>query len=355
MSQTIVGNNHPDSQGTDAVLFSGAPGSPYTRKMLSVLRYRHIPHRLIIDTEARADLPQPKVHLLPTFYLPDDHGTLEAVVDSTPLIRRFEREYPQRSIIPEDPVLAFIDALLEDYGDEWLTKAMFHYRWHYAADIERAGEILPRWRGISAPEAKVQQMKKVFQDRQISRLWVVGSNDTTAPVIENSYRRYLNLMTQLLEKQKFLLGDRPASSDFAHYGQLTQLVAFDPTPMAIAYEEAPRVCAWVQLVDDLSGLPANLEWNSREQAGVALKDLLTEVGRVYAPALLANHDAIQNSNDQVETVIDGLPWTQKPFPYQAKCLMALRVQYYALDDEDRQQVDALLEGTGCEAMFTKPG
>ncbi|HBP14871.1 MAG TPA: glutathione S-transferase, partial [Gammaproteobacteria bacterium] len=56
-------------------------------------------------------------------------GELEAVVDSTPIIRRLESEIPGRSVIPEDPVIRFLDYLLEDYGDEWLTKAMFHYRW----------------------------------------------------------------------------------------------------------------------------------------------------------------------------------------------------------------------------------
>ena len=88
--------------------FKGAPGSPYTRKMLALLRYRHIPYELLIGDQSTAEsLPQAKVGLLPTFYLPNSDGELEAVVDSTPLIRRFEQDFAGRETIPSDPVVSF--------------------------------------------------------------------------------------------------------------------------------------------------------------------------------------------------------------------------------------------------------
>jgi glutathione S-transferase len=333
--------------------FRGAPGSPYTRKMLALLRYRRIPHRFIIGRHDGVDgLPQPKVALLPTFYLQNDRGELEAVVDSTPLIRRFEIEFTDRPVVPPDPVVAFIDYLLEDYADEWLTKAMFHYRWRYAADIERAGEILPRWTAVSAPEEQMQKSKRFIQRRQIERLYVVGSNDTTTPVIEASYRRYLEVFKRILEQQPFLMGARPGASDFAAYGQLTQLAHFDPTPTALTLAQAPRVFAWVDIVDDLSGLDVDDGgWISRGTAAQRLGHLLGEAGRVYAPFMRANAAALAGGAPEVRLTIDGAPWVQQPFPYQGRCLQWLREGYAALSGADRGAVDTILSGTGCEVLF----
>ena len=336
------------------VQLHGMPGSPYTRKMLAVLRYRRIPYALLMGNNDGVDgMPKPKVGLLPTFYLPNDAGELEAVVDSTPLIRRFESDVEGRSVIPSDPVMAFLDYLFEDYGDEWLTKAMFHYRWYYQDDIDRASSILPRWRGITAPEEQIGQMSKIFADRQIGRLYVVGSNDTTAPVIENSYKRYLSLMCDHLEGgNAFYLGNRPGSSDFAAYGQLTQLAKFDPTPMAVTLKDAPRVFAWVDLVDDLSGLdPKDEDWIALDAVPDTLKGLLAEVGKVYVPALLANAKALMDGAEEVRTEIDGAEWVQQPFPYQGKCLQWLNEERAKLSDTDRKALDGILDGTGCEKLF----
>jgi glutathione S-transferase len=278
-------------------------------------------------------------------------GAPVAETDSTPLIRRLEREHDGRSVIPVDPVVAFLDALIEDYADEWLTKAMFHYRWAFAPDVAQASAILPRWFRPDAPADSLVDAGRQFADRQIGRLGVVGSNPTTAVTIETSYRRLLELLDARLTGSRFVMGGRPGTADFALYGQLTQPVGFDPTPRAIALEHAPRVVAWVDLVEDLSGLePRAEEWIDREAAGTLLRPLLTEIGRVCMPFLLANAEALDRGADAVACTIDGRPWTQRPFPYQRKCLQALRDAFGALAPDDRWAASALLAGTGCEAL-----
>ncbi len=341
---------------TRRLLLTGAPGSPYTRKMLALLRYRHLPYEFIVRNSPRlAALPKPKVELLPTFFLPDASGAIEAVTDSTPLIRRFEAQFAGRSVRPRDPVLAFLDSLIEDYADEWLTKAMFHYRWHFEPDIRKAGDLLPRYRNLTGPADEAAAAGAQFAARQIGRLQYVGSNAVTAPVIEASYLRCLDALEAHLGAYPFLMGARPGASDFAVFGQLTQLVRFDPTPSAIALARAPRVCAWVDLMEDFSGLePAEDGWVRRESMTATLLAVLAEVGRVYVPVLLANARALEAGAARVETTIDGLPWTQNPFPYQGKCLRWLREEFAALEDADRALALEVLDSTGCRDLVAAP-
>jgi len=332
----------------------GAPGSPYTRKLRAVLRYRRIPHHFVVrGSKDDVGVPEVPVALIPVLVFPGEgDGPETAAIDSTPLIRRLEQRHAGRSVVPPDPALAFVDALLEDYADEWLTKAMFHYRWAFEPDVAKAAAILPLWARIDAPAEAVAKLSRMFSARQIGRLGVVGSNPTTAPVIEASYRRLLELLETLLARRPFLFGARPAAADFALFGQLTQLAQFDPTPAALALAQAPRVVTWVDLVEDLSGAEvAETDWASRDSLADTLRPLLAEVGRVYAPFLLANARALEENAERVECEIDGRPWVQQPFPYQAKCLGALRAGYAALGTEDRGAVDAVLSETGCEALF----
>jgi hypothetical protein len=254
--------------------------------------------------------------------------------------------------VPADPVLALLDALIEDYADEWLTKAMFHYRWSYAPDIRKAGQILPVWARGPQSDETLQSNASMISERQISRLRYVGSHAGTARVIESSYERFLDALEAHLKSHRFVLGARPGSGDFGLYGQLTQLAHFDPTPMALAESRAPRVCGWTGLMEDLSGLePTESDWFDASALPQTVTRLLHEVGRVYPSVLLANAAALQAGSDQVRTQIDGVEWVQDPFVYQGKCLAWLRRDYAALSAEDRKRCDQILQGTGCEALF----
>ena len=166
--------------------------------------------------------------------------------------------------------------------------------------------------------------------------------------------RILDALKAHLETAPYLMGRRPGASDFGFYGQLTQLTHFDPTPMDETLRRAPRVFAWVDIVEDSSGVdPKEEDWTDRGAIPETIKSLLNEVGRVYAPVMLANAKALMNGDDEVRTEVDGREWVQQPFPYQGKCLAWLREKHAALSAADREAVDTILAGTGCEALFVE--
>jgi glutathione S-transferase len=336
----------------------GGTASPYTMKMISLMRYRHIRYAvtwgmpdMILDKMA---IERPQFAFMPTFLFDGDDGRPVATCDSSPIIRRLETMYEGRSVLPADPALAFIDYLIEDFADEWVTKYMFHYRWYPQEDADNAGTLLPLTMDMKLSDEQALEFKAMFQARQISRLSYVGSSDVTAPVIEASYRRFLAAMQNHLSQQPYMLGDRPGAGDFALYGQLTQLVGFDPSSRRIAHEVSPRTVAWVDMLKDLSGVePKESDWTPLEAQPETLRGLLAELGRVYVPALLANAQAVQAGEKKWSTQIDGQHWEQRSFPYQAKCLVWINEAYQALSEQDRVRVNAVLDGSGCEKLFNE--
>lgn len=148
------------------------------------------------------------------------------------------------------------------------------------------------------------------------------------------------------------MGSRPGASDFAVFGQLTQLAHFDPTPTRLALERAPRVYAWVDVMEDLSGLdPRDDDWLDSHALPATLKDMLRLAGRVYVPLLVANAAAVNAGKARVETEIDGAPWVQEPNAYQAKCLLWLRRSFAELEAADAAAGRALLAETGCSFLL----
>ena len=335
----------------------GATPSPYTQKMISLMRYKRIPFDVyfgdVPDLLKERNINPPKPILLPVMLLADESGDEVARTDSTPMIRTLEKKHPNRSVLPQDPGLNFINYLLEDFGDEWITKYMFHYRWHFESDADKAGTILPLVNyQPNLPKEILQEAKQFISQRQIERLWVVGSNDDTAKIIDSSFKKFMSLFNLHLENNPFLLGNLPTSSDFAFYGQLSQLIGFDPTSRAIAHDLAMRVIAWHDLMNDLSGLDVDKNsLNELEECPDSLQQILNEVGKFYVPVLLANAQAIEDGKENWEAEVDGSLWKQKSFPYQAKCLNWIMDEFNSLDDIDKKRVLDFLDGTGCEEIF----
>ena len=331
----------------------GNVASPYTRKMVAYLRYKRIPYEVIWrqaeDALAEMNIEAPKPVLLPVFILKRE-GIPTAVTDSTPLIREFEEAYPKRPVLPNDPALNFINYVLEDFGDEWCTKYMFHYRWHFSEDADNAGTILPLGINNSLKDDELTFFKEVFSKRQIDRLWVVGSNNDTAEFIDRSYKNVLSIFETHFKKQPFLLGNFPSSCDFAVFGQFTQLVGFDPTPRKIAHEISPRTVAWVNTLDDRGGLEYQEENLTLDNLSDSIHELFKELSTSYVPTMIENHRAIGNSDKEWSVDLAGYHWKQKSFPYQAKCLDWIREEFQNLDHANQEKVLNFLTANNCQAL-----
>ena len=110
---------------------------------------------------------------------------------------------------------------------------------------------------------------------------------------------------------------------------------------------------WVQWMDDLSWWRVEDEaagWAAANAIANTTRALFAEAGRTYVPFMVANAEALANGADEVVCEIDDVTFRQGAFGYQGKCVQWIRDAYNALATVDRDRVDAVLEGTGCEVL-----
>ena len=107
--------------------------SYFCGKMLAYLRYKEIPHNAIYQPLSKVGkLIQENTGLrqMPVVKTPDGQW----LQDTTPMINWFEQRYQHAPLLPQNPVVAFLVRLLEDYADEWLWRPSIYYRWMHKAD-----------------------------------------------------------------------------------------------------------------------------------------------------------------------------------------------------------------------------
>ena len=320
----------------------GAEMSPYSVKVRSYFRYKGIPHQWILRNAAsQAEYEKhAKMPIIPIVVTPEDTG----IQDSTPIIDHMEKLFPEPSVHPTEPVPHFVSALIEEFGDEWGNKWMFHYRWAREVDqISSAGRIA-RMRAPDASEQEHAAFANKVRARMVDRVWFVGANSVTAPQIEAGFIQMLGLLDAHLANRPYLFGARPACGDFGLWGQIYQMWT-DPTAGAIIGGGAPHVLDWVHRM-----LWPKAEGNFEAWPALAptLIPILTKhVGQQFMPWTCANEKALAEKQEEFSVTLGDKTWTQKPQKYHARSLAMLRAKY--ADVTDKTALDPVLEAAGCLA------
>lgn len=324
----------------------GALASPYSMKMRAALRYRRITHIWSHGAHAQQIAARKvKAPVIPVIEYPD--GSFHN--DSTPVLYDLEARHAARGIVPGDEGSAFLAHLIEDFADEWLTKAMFGFRW-----LEEVDQVqMSRWLSFDAMKGggleDSQKAAELFRDRQVGRMEIVGCTRQNFALIESSVRRVLGALEDHVVNEHWLFGSRPSLAEFGLFGQISQL-GVDPTAQSMMRSDYPYTLRWLMHVDDASGIEG--EWDEPQSAlRPVVTRILAEIGRVYSPFLLANAAAFEAGEETFRIEVDDLPYEQGTFKYQLKCLADLRTRYAALSSATRERINPVLSKANCLEML----
>jgi glutathione S-transferase len=329
---------------TELYRIFGSEMSPYSVKVRSYARYKGIPHEWIPRTTASEEAYRKyaRLPIVPTVATPQDEG----LQDSTPIMETLDARFPEPSIHPADPALAFLSALIEEFGDEWGNKLMFHHRWFAQVDQLASAQTLARLAQPQGDEAEVVQWAAMILQRMSTRGHFVGSSPANAPLITGYYFELLDLLEAHLRTRKYLFGGRPAFADFGLGGQMYEC-SVDPTCGAGMRARGPAVLDWChRMMEPREDGP----FETWESLAPTLKPLLAYIGRYFLPWTAANARAQEAGEAEFTVDLPGGAYTQPPQKYHARSLGVLRARYAGV--ADNAVLKALLDEAGCTPWLT---
>jgi glutathione S-transferase len=253
--------------------------SYFTRKMTGYLDYKGIPwvFRRFAGMSPAAAAAGYRGGV-PTVETPDG----EFMWDSTPMIHHLELHYPDRAVLPSDPVQRFLSYIVEDATDEWFYRPAVGSRWYFDENHRVGGFELARDISAQMPLACEQAYAAVGAHVRSScpPLGVTAENIDTW--IGEVLRPWMRVLGAHLADRPYLFGARPSLADFGLFGGNAAHFVNDPLCRRWTDEDAPQVVRHTHLLlepdDQVFG-----DWDDPRAIPDTLFAVLAELGRLYLP------------------------------------------------------------------------
>lgn len=261
--------------------------------------------------------------------------------DSTPTIRHFETEYPDRPVMPSDPVVRFIALLIEDYADEWLWRSAMHYRWSYEHDRELLSRILADEVTQHLKLPRFIRRHLIRKRQQVGFVINDGVTDETRDHVEAGFFNAMRAMLSMLANRPYLLGQTPSIADIGMMGPMLRHFGQDPTPAAIMRNDWPAIAEYVARVWNAGATAGDVSLVSEVPADA--EPMLREIAETHLVQLRENTLAYGRGDSLFEMTVQGCRYKKLPVSqYRVYCLERLREEFDALDTASQEKVKALL-------------
>ena len=191
----------------------GSSISYFTGKMENYFRLKGIPYQLEamdFPSEVKRNRERVGVSQMPVVGLPDGRW----MTDTTKMIQWFETEYPQNPVVPEDPVLAYICYLLEDWADTTLAMAG-------RSSLVQAAALDPELRVALLPDGLPDPVRSVMG--VIPGGWVSNITELVNQKERTELLASLEQLASSVQTSPWLVGDSMTLADIAVAAQLSLL------------------------------------------------------------------------------------------------------------------------------------
>jgi glutathione S-transferase len=206
----------------------------------------------------------------------------EMIWDSTSIIVHLETRLREYAVQPSDPTLRFLDYLLDDFSDEWFYRHAVGSRWHYDENVVSGSLDIAREAHYETG-AGFDLTRKFATEAMTGCLERLGTtSDNIAAWIDDSLKPWQQTFGAHVQEHSYLLGSRPALSDFAFFGG--NAAHFTNDPVCLRWSEAsPGVLRHTNALLTTREEGSEGEWFDVDALPDSLFTVLAEVGRHYLP------------------------------------------------------------------------
>ena len=317
--------------------------SYFSGKLEAYLRYKGIGYEAIECGQREMDKigQATGVKKIPAIEM----DTGQWLFDTTPMLEWLEQRHPEPCTVPDDPALAFLALLIEDYGDEWLWRPAMWWRWVPRKSRWAVGYAIGK---AFAPALLARPLGWFFGHRQ-RREWLWGdgvTRDNEVAVRAMLFREF-EFLEPLLVKQPFLLGSHPSAADFGYFASMFRHFGNDPDSAEVMRRQAPNTYEWLARLWNASAdkLPKAIEWQWPETP--EWQPFLKRVAADYLPYLRQNALAFQRGEKSFDFVGHSLSFKRtKTTTYRVYCRERLQQQYQQLTTADQGKLEQLFNAVG---------
>lgn len=324
---------------TEYVIY-GPPISLFTRKLEAALRFYAAPFRIEPKTAANAAEIESRsgTHQVPALRTPENW----MLADTTPILALLDTRFPARRLVPSGP-LGVLVHIIEEVIDEWISRVMVHYRWHYIENTQHVARLVSG-REMSLDEAHEFPLAK-WGHRACRATGTESEHQRQAA--EHEYFALLDALEAQLGRTGFALGNRPSAVDTILLGGLRAHINRDPLPDIASYA---RVVAWDER--DANAWKGDGELAAFPNSTPFADHILSLGKECYAPVALANARALREGHKAFEVTTYGEPvsYLTRPYPARSRQMIHDRIRHQ-LNQAERQVVADWLEERGLAECF----